>query len=626
MNEKLRSIFKLKSFRPGQEEIISAALDGRDVLALMPTGGGKSLCFQLPAVCVKGRTKGVTVVISPLRALMHDQIDDLHKKGIDAILTGPGFPEYRARLQGRKLPSLVYVTPEMLERNEELLDMLSNLNDSRRLARLVIDEAHCLPGWGKDFRKDYDALGSLRERFPGVPIMALTASATRSAILDIVQRLRLSNPFQYEQSFNRPNLTYSVLPKPKGHRKAVDNIASFISSSHADHSGVIYCLTRKTTEKVAAYLRESGIRAKHYHAELTPAEKTKVQNEWKAGECKVIVSTTAFGMGIDKADVRYVIHYDIPRNLVGLYQETGRAGRDGNPADCVLYYRYGDFTRLIHMIRNPTDPESTTKETREEQEREAYLVMQYCVNNIDCRRQQILFHFGEHIETSSCDAHCDSCLSDTLVLDQDVTLDAINVVKVVGMLEEGDVTIEYCRDVFRGKTTATVRGRLHHMSRLFGVGRHLPQTLTERLFSTLLSKGILDLHFSCDSPGRWHTTYVKLGPAAHSFLLESEDKQMLFMKVRQEQKSPQLKTSKQAGAKRPKPLRQKHQANDSESEDDLYIDNPRDEETSLVEDPTPAEIVIELSDSESENDTQMGDTPLESLYSKLRTERRRVRV
>ncbi|KAK0210459.1 ATP-dependent DNA helicase [Desarmillaria ectypa] len=505
MDEKLYSIFKLKSFRPGQEEVISAALDGRDVLALMPTGGGKSLCFQLPAVCVKGRMKGVIVVISPLRALMHDQIDDLHKKGIDAILASPGYPEYRARLQGRKLPSLVYVTPEMPEKNRALLDVLSTLNDSQRLAQFVVDEAHCFPGWGKDFRKDYDALGTLKEKSSGVPIMALTASATR------------------------PNLIYSVLSKPKGHRKAVGNIATSISSSHADHS--------------------------------------------------------------DKADVRYV-----PRNLVGLYQETGRASRDGNPADCILCdsytrtkiksiltqipdYRHGDFTRLIYMIRNPTDPESTTKETREEQEREAHLVMQYCVNNIDCRRQQVLSYFGENVEASSCNAHCDSCLSDALVLDQGVTSDAINIVNVVGMLEEGDVTIEYCRDVFRGKTTTTVRGRSHHMSRLFGLGRRLSQTLTERLFSILLSKRILDLHFSCDSRGRWHTTYVKLGPAAQSFLLASEDKQTIFMKVRQKQESSHLKTSKQAAIKRPKPLRQKYQVNESESEDDLYVNDPRDEES-----------------------------------------------
>ncbi|KAK0228251.1 P-loop containing nucleoside triphosphate hydrolase protein [Armillaria fumosa] len=624
INEKLHSIFKLKSFRQGQVEVISAALDGRDIVALMPTGGGKSLCYQLPAVCVKGRTKGVTVVISPLRSLMHDQVGDLQKKGVDAILACPGSPEYRTRLQGRKLPTLVYVTPEMLERNRPLLNILSALNDSLRLARFVIDEAHCLPEWGKDFRKDYDALGTLKERFPGVPLMALTASATPSAILDIVQRLRLFNHFQYQQSFNRPNLTYSVLPKPKGHRKTVDNIAAYISSLHADHSGVIYCLTRKTTEKVAAYLRESGIGAKHYHAELTSAEKISVQNEWKAGECKVIVSTTAFGMGIDKADVRYVIHYDLPRNLIGLYQETGRAGRDGNPADCILYYRYNDFTRLIYMIRNPTDPESATKETREEQEREAYLVMQYCVDSIDCRRQQILFHFGEDIAASRCNAHCDNCVNDTPVLDQDVTLDAINIVKVVGMLAEGDVTVEYCRDVFRGKTSATVRGRSHHMSRLFGLGRHLSQTLTERLFSLLLSKGILDLHFSCDNPGGWHITYIKLGPHAQSFLLASEDKQRIYMKVRQEKKPPQLKTSKQAAAKRPKPLPQKHQISEPESEDDLYVDDPPQDENSFIEDPTPAEIIIELSDSESENDGQGEDAPPESLYSELRTERQRV--
>lgn len=308
-------------------------------------------------------------------------------------------------------------------------------------------------------------------------------------------------------------------------------------------------------------------------------------------------------------------------------------------------YRYGDFTRLIYMIRNPTDPEFTTKETREEQEREAYLVMQYCVNSIDCRRQQILFHFGEDIEASRCDAHCDNCLSDAPMLDQDVTLDAINIVKVVAMLAEGDVTVEYCRDVFRGKTTATVRGRSHHMSRLFGLGRHLSQTLTERLFSLLLSKGILDLHFSCDNPGRWHITYIKvqcdfvniksasvliahfqLGPAAQSFLLASEDKQRIFMKVRQEQKSPQLKTSKQAAAKRLKPLRRKHQVGEPESEDDLYVDDPlQDEKISFIEDPTPAEIIIELSDTESENDGQEENAPPESLYSELRTERQRVR-
>ncbi|EMD38716.1 hypothetical protein CERSUDRAFT_172197, partial [Gelatoporia subvermispora B] len=339
VRKKLSDVFKVESFRRNQLEAINATLDGQDVFVLMPTGGGKSLCFQLPAICETGRTKGVTVVIGPLISLMDDQVQALREKGIDveAIhkdMSSEKSREIRYRLrQSPDKPKLLYVTPERIQL-DGMNETLGVLYRQNLLARFAVDEVHCISEWGRDFRDAYKALDVLRKNFPKVPIMALTGTATKRVVNDIITRLRIEECVQLRQSFNRPNLNYMVESKVG---RGLAKIVEFINSRHPGKTGIIYCRSRADCEQVAGELCDQyHIPAEFFHARLERDTKTQILQDWQSGACKVVVATTAFGMGIDKADVRFVIHQCLPRSLEGYYQETGRAGRDGKPADCVL--------------------------------------------------------------------------------------------------------------------------------------------------------------------------------------------------------------------------------------------------------------------------------------------------
>jgi RecQ family ATP-dependent DNA helicase len=389
----LQKHFGFSQFRPLQQEIIEHCISGKDALVLMPTGGGKSLCFQLPALALPG----ITIVISPLIALMKDQVDALRESGIPAAFLNSSLslPEI-AHVEGLAKTGairLLYLAPERvaLQRVQELLQRLD-------VSLLAVDEAHCISEWGHDFRPDYRALSVLRRRFPNTPCIALTATANARVRDDIVTQLRLERGRIFQSSFNRPNLTYRVLPK----KKVFEGLLGALRKRPGE-SAIVYCFSRKATEKVAADLRANNISAVAYHAGLSPIERGRVQDRFIRDQVPVVVATIAFGMGIDKPDVRLVAHMDLPKSVEGYYQETGRAGRDGLPSECILWYSPADRFKQEYFIRAMSDVAEQKRARTQLVEISRYAELQ------DCRRAFLLRYFGETSRAEKCGA-CDNCL------------------------------------------------------------------------------------------------------------------------------------------------------------------------------------------------------------------------
>jgi len=467
----LKQYFGFTSFRPLQEEIIRDSLAGKDVFALLPTGGGKSLCFQLPAL-TRG---GLTVVVSPLIALMKDQVDALQASGIPATFLNSSLAagEGRKRLRGLHNGEfrLLYAAPERL--------MLSGfLEDLKRwnVKLIAVDEAHCISEWGHDFRPEYRQLAELRELFPRTPFMALTATATTRVREDIVTHLKLREPKCYVASFNRPNLTYRVIPK----NKPYDQLLNFLRARPKD-GGIVYCQSRKTTERVAANLNEDGVKARPYHAGLTPKERTEHQELFLRDDVRVICATIAFGMGINKPNVRFVVHYDLPKNIEGYYQETGRAGRDGLPSECVLLFSAGDVVKQTQFIDEKPD-------LREQQiAREQLQQMVHYAECAGCRRKELLAYFGEEFGRDalprvqadrqvsptevSCGA-CDNCLSPRATFDG--TLAAQKFLSCVYRIREKQrfgVGLNHVIEVLTGADTEKIRKWSHEQLSTYGIGK-----------------------------------------------------------------------------------------------------------------------------------------------------------
>ncbi|OJD15451.1 hypothetical protein AJ78_04292 [Emergomyces pasteurianus Ep9510] len=512
--------FELNGFRSNQLEAINATLSGKDAFVLMPTGGGKSLCYQLPAVIHSGTTKGVTVVISPLLSLMEDQVAHLKELHIQAfLLTGDVNKERKKMIYGalrsknvEKLVQLLYVTPEMMNKNGALLDVLSHLHRQRRLARIVIDEAHCVSEWGHDFRPEYKELGNTRARFPGIPLMALTATATENVKVDVIHNLGMRDAEVFIQSFNRPNLTYEVRRKPKG-TNIVEGIAELINGSYSGQAGIIYCLSRQSCERVAEQLRDKhNIKAAHYHAGLPSEQRLSVQKDWQSGNCNVIVATIAFGMGIDKPNVRFVIHQTMPKSLEGYYQETGRAGRDGFRSGCYLYYGFQDMAILRHMI----DKGEGSWEQKNRQYQMLRQMVQFCENRSDCRRVQVLAYFNEKFQKENCNRSCDNCKAGLTFENKDFTDLAASAVKLVGRLKERKVTTLYCVDIFRGAKRKYLDPADKNFPE-FGIGSDIDRGDVQRLFSHLLCEEALKEENVINN-ANFATQYIQLGTRASEFL------------------------------------------------------------------------------------------------------------
>jgi ATP-dependent DNA helicase RecQ len=389
----LKQYFGFASFRPLQEQIIRDTLAGKDVFALLPTGGGKSLCFQFPAMA----QNGLTVVVSPLIALMKDQVDGLQASGVSATFLNSSLGPHESRARLRALHQgayrLLYVAPERLMLSGFLADL-----QRWNVTLLAIDEAHCISEWGHDFRPEYRQLATLRDLFPKVPIMALTATATERVRKDIVVQLKLRDPGCYVASFNRPNLTYRVFAKSEPYAQLLEYVRA-----RPRESGIVYCQARKTAEQVAQRLNDDKVLARPYHAGMTAEERTENQELFLRDEVRVICATIAFGMGINKPNVRFVVHYDLPKNIEGYYQETGRAGRDGLPSECVLLFSAGDVMKQIRFIDEK--PPQERKISRQQLDQ-----MVHYAESAVCRRRELLHYFSESYPEENCGS-CDNCLA-----------------------------------------------------------------------------------------------------------------------------------------------------------------------------------------------------------------------
>jgi RecQ family ATP-dependent DNA helicase len=502
----LRTRFRLKGFRNNQLEAINATLAGDDVFVIMPTGGGKSLIYQLPAVIKSGKTQGVTIVFTPLVSLMQDQVEHMHDLNVMAFFINGESTEERKRMvydflydrDAQDKIQLLYITPEMIAKSEKMVNALSALQRRGKLARIVIDEAHCVSQWGHDFRPDYKSLGNLKSSFPGVPWIALTATATPKARLDVQENLNMRSCKVFIQSFNRPNLTYHVRPKNKA---ILDEIVE-ICNEFKDQCGIIYCIARKTCEQVADALQKRGIPAEHFHAGLDGPLKSYLLTSWKSGKFNVIVATIAFGMGIDKPDVRFVIHHGIPKTLEGYYQETGRAGRDGNPSTCVLFYNYGD-TKTIGAFITKSDGSAEQKRRQRDMLQN---VVQFCENKSECRRVQVLRYFDEKFKLENCNHTCDNCCSSDEYEERDVTDLARIALTIVAALAGSKKTRLWAIDVFRGSGTKPHRDAFSNQVEGYGAGKHLSRTDCERLFSQLMSeRAILEVN---EVRAKWVNSYI----------------------------------------------------------------------------------------------------------------------
>ncbi|XP_040379717.1 ATP-dependent DNA helicase Q-like 4A [Oryza brachyantha] len=497
LEENNKRVFGNHSFRPNQREIINATMSGNDVFVLMPTGGGKSLTYQLPALICNG----VTLVVSPLVSLIQDQIMHLLQASISAayLSASKEWSEQQEILRELMSPTcaykLLYVTPEKIAKSDALLRQLENLYSRGHLSRIVIDEAHCVSQWGHDFRPDYQNLGILKQKFPQTPVLALTATATATVKEDVVQVLGLANCIIFRQSFNRPNLRYFVWPKTK---RCLEDINNFINANHFKECGIIYCLSRMDCEKVAAKLKEYGHKASHYHGSMDPEDRAHIQEQWSKDRINIICATVAFGMGINKPDVRFVIHHSLPKSIEGYHQECGRAGRDGQLSSCVLYYSYSDYIRLKHMVTQGVVEQVTSasrggssQEQALETHKENLLRMvSYCENDVDCRRLLQLIHFGEMFDPSHCAKTCDNCLKELRWIEKDVTNIARQLVDLVMMAKQA-YSASHILEVYRGSVNQNVKKHRHDTLSLHGAGKHLAKGEAARIMRHLVTEGIL---------------------------------------------------------------------------------------------------------------------------------------
>ena len=527
----LRQVFGYEAFRGPQQAIVEHVVAGGDALVLMPTGGGKSLCYQVPAIARQQAGHGTAIVVSPLIALMHDQVGALHEAGVEAAflnssLSGEEAAQVEKRLLRGEL-TLLYAAPERVT-TPRFLAQLDAMAERGQVALFAIDEAHCVSQWGHDFRPEYRALTVLHERYPGVPRIALTATADALTRADILERLQLEQAQQFVSSFDRPNIRYTIVEK----KDALTQLLRFVEREHAGDAGIVYCQSRKRVEDVAQSLVEAGIAALPYHAGLDQAVRQQNQNRFLREEGLVMVATIAFGMGIDKPDVRFVAHLDMPKNIEGYYQETGRAGRDGAAADAWMAYGLQDVVNQRRMI-----DESPAGEDFKQVMRGKLDALLALAEATDCRRVRLLGYFGEKSEPCG---NCDNCLHPPAVQDgSELARKFLSCIYRVQQASGISFGAGHMMDILRGKQTEKVAQYGHEQLSTFGIAKEAGESELRAVLRQLIAIGAVAV-----DGGMFNTLRLTDGSRA---VLKGEVK----VQLRESVATPSAKRSRRSGALAP---------------------------------------------------------------------------
>ncbi|KAJ8006898.1 hypothetical protein DPEC_G00111990 [Dallia pectoralis] len=512
MEKNLKDIFRLLKFRPLQQKAINLSMSGKDLFLVMPTGRGKSLCYQLPAIC----SEGFTLVVTPLVSLMEDQLMYLKSIDVEAVTLNASSTKEHAKMvlagmTDAKVPfKLLYVTPEKIAKSKLLMSRLEKAYNAGRLSRVAVDEVHCCSQWGHDFRPDYKLLGILKRQFPKVPLLGLTATATSSVLKDCQKILCVPEPITLTASFNRTNLYYEVRCKDSNSEDSIGDIASLIEERYKDQSGIVYVFSQKDADTVSEHLQKKGINAYPYHANMAPEDKSRVHRKWSTNKIQVVVATVAFGMGIDKSDVRFVIHHTLSKSIENYYQESGRAGRDDKQADCIVYFGFNDIFRISTMV------------VMENVGQQKLLTMvEYCQNVDRCRRSMMAVHFDEVWDDEGCNGMCDVCRHGNDYITVDATQHAKDVVQIVELASSLDEKLTPLKvtETWMGKGPAKRRKMIQTTT--------LSRLEVEAVITHLLLQGYLSEDFSFTP----YTTYFYLKLGRKASLLKSQS-HCVTMKMR----------------------------------------------------------------------------------------------